>query len=307
MDVLIEHCEDPEGGGWDAELVAERIMLIAGAIGSRVSDPEQVDLVVSCDFVASVKSRVSTSEAAEYTTDRLFGEVGAKTIPGQSGGSTIVFPIDVALSLDPGLLGRLAEHEALHAAMRQRGETLSDLRQRSDLAEMSRDGIFAGLAGGAAEEYRVERALLDDGLFLTPSYADQVASTLPTLRDRLIARVALCKPGQPVDHCMQTVMAAFHQMTLLVAYAAAEDLASNGQLTPDRTATGWSRLVGDNYELYKDRLAAIPPASVSCARVALDETARRLDPVLENWLDDIGFFVEPQRVGIWFHVLRSGF
>ena len=307
VDVHLEHCDDPEDRTWDVEVVKDRINLIAGAIGSRVPDPEQVEVVITGDFVTSVRSRVTTSDAAAYTTDRLFGKVGAKTIPSPSGGSTIVFPMELVIGLDPGWLGRLAEHEALHAGMRQRGETLSDLRERRNLPELSRDGIFAGLAGVAGEEHRVERALLDDGLFITPSYTEQVRSTLPTLRDRLTAGVALLRPGQPVDGCMQPVMAAFHQMTLLVAYAAAEELASNGQLAPDRAAPGWRRLVGDHYERFRDELAALPSASVLCAYTTLDEKTLRLDPALDDWLEHVGFSIEPQPVGVWFHVLRHDF
>jgi hypothetical protein len=235
---------------------------------------------------------------------RLFGVVGAKTIPAEAGASSILVPAEVACGLDGALLGRLIEHEALHAAIHQRGESLNDLCERLGFDENSRPGILAGMSGIAAEEYRVERALDDDGLMFTDPHCSLISETLVAFRDQIVDGITLRWPGEPIDRAYQTVMAAFHRTTLLFAYVAAEELATSGEVVPDRTAAHWQRLVGRHYDEYKQALSKLPSASAATSLANLDAIARELEPVLESWLADVGFELWDLDVGFYFDVRR---
>jgi hypothetical protein len=118
MDVLLEDCSG------DAD--ETRLQYVLLAIQQRVPDPERVNVVISGDFVGSVQDRShDRREQAGYDVERLFGTVGAKTITSEESlEATILIPWEAFNSLPEAVLYRLSAHEALHAALHQRDETL---------------------------------------------------------------------------------------------------------------------------------------------------------------------------------------
>ena len=102
-----------------------------------------------------------------------------KTLAQDDGSVDVIVDARVfSLGEPPGTPERTLEHEALHVAIGQRGETLHDLRNRSD-SPASAYGITLEVAGIACEEFRVER---DWGIHTAPSPTSQLADFESTLR-----------------------------------------------------------------------------------------------------------------------------
>jgi hypothetical protein len=162
----------------DLDRLAEGMRRIEGIVPA----PDFVDVVIAGDFISAVRSRVADAEyARQYNTDRLHGTAVAKAIPQEDGRISIVFAAGlVDKRVDAGLdTERLFAHEGQHAAIDQRSETLSDIRIRQGLDIYSHRGYFAWVAGRASEEYRVERALCDEGCGLRRATASRSAMACP--------------------------------------------------------------------------------------------------------------------------------
>ena len=182
------------------------------------------------------------------------------------------------------MLYRLAAHEALHAALHQRDETLATLRLRLELDVASAVGVFAELAGVAADEYRIERALNDEGLTLSPPKASLVPETLTALRREILAGIALHQPGATIEPTFHAVMSAFHRTNRLFVYVAAEELASGGSIAPDISHADRQRLIGDHYDEFRDGLARLTPASQPTNVDDLVPVAEDLAVIIYAWL-----------------------
>lgn len=266
MRAVFEHCHENE-------VPSAAVQRALGGVSSRVPRPDAVDIVVTRRFEKSVEARRADGDhESEYTRDRMFGWVGAKTITGPDGRAEIIVDADdLAGGLPPVLLDRLFAHEALHAAINQRGENLSDLRERHGLPELSRAGTWAAVAGYAAEEYRVERALCDEGLGPIAGYEITVADALESFRTAILDGITLRFPNEPIDRCCETVLTAFHRVTILFAYVAGEELAGTRSVT-ERSSALWRRLVGSQYTRFREHLNDLPSANEPTARVRLDAT-----------------------------------
>jgi hypothetical protein len=284
--------------------------VIATAITDHVSYPEVVKVVISSDFVACVQAYTNDPrEQAGYDTDRLFGTVGAKTIDADdSRRSTILFPYETVTSLGEPELYRLAAHESLHAALHQRDEKLTNLALRMGLDLASAAALWAELAGTAIDEYRVERALDDEGWALTPSYWLQIPATLTTMRERIRAALDQRRPEDTIDAVYNAVMGAFHRTNLLFAYAAAEEIASGGEVAVKIPEPDCERLVGDSYVKFRDLLGAIASATEPVPLADLIAAGEDLALVLYDWLVRIGFdLYDPETGPKWFGIDRSDF
>jgi hypothetical protein len=278
-------------------------------VNEQVPRPDEVEIVIAGDFVKAVTTRLSGPETEyEYTTDRLFGAAAAKSLLVE-GRSVIVMD---ARHLLPGALTtasveRLFSHEGYHVAIEQRGETLSDLRLRHGLRGMSSEGTFAAFGGTAAEEYRVERALCDDGLPIDAGHLADLPLSLQLLRAEIIDGITNRTPNEPIDRCCQTVLTAFHRFTLLCAYLAGDELAGGAGVGAVRQTQNWSRLVSDYYDDSFEILAKLPSAATATPRADLDQVAFELGELYKRWLQYIGFTVENQGDGIYFDVLSHDF
>jgi hypothetical protein len=234
----------------------------------------------------------------------MFGAAAAKTLLGTDGGSKIIVDLDHLQQWDTALLDRTFGHEGYHTATNQRAESLSDLRVRHSLAYGTHEGEWAPCAGMAAEEYRVERAVDDEGLGLSPSYSDTIEEALDVFRMTILDALRVRIAGGSIEKLCQSVMTAFHRLTLLMPYVAAADLATDGNVAPTESEAHWDRFVGEHYGHYRDALAAIPSAAVATPRAELDHLAFDLIPVFDAWLRHIGFEIRDEPAGLYFDVLR---
>lgn len=278
----------------------------------RVADPSALTVILSADFAATVRARTTDPiEKATYGTDRGFGEVGAKTL--QDGNqSVIVFQAPYLAGPRVEADGErvrdaLIAHESHHVTLQQRGETLSDIRVRHDLSGDTAAGLFLALAGIAAEEYRVDLALFEEGLGWAPSQTDSLGESLPVLRDAFLRAITLRYSGEPIDRPFRDVLAAFRNLVVLAAYVAAADVGTGGRIAPSQLEQGWERLIGPQYAGWRGALESIPSAAQALPRTEGDRLATSLVPLLSAWLRHIGFTMEDTYRGLYFDVLRWDF
>lgn len=85
------------------------------------------------------------------------------------------------------------------------------------------------------------------------------------------------------------------------------NLASGGARSPAVTDGLRERLVANWYELLRDRLAALPPATTQALPSDLDNATFALADALEGWLEAIGFTLADVDGGLYFDVLRHDF
>jgi hypothetical protein len=279
-------------------------------IEPRLLEPDRVRLVVAGRFEDAVQARVDYPEGHDYNTERLAGVVGAKTIKLADGsvdillnGSLIKRGVSQA---GIELYRRLAAHEAYHAVIHQRSEDLPDIQKRHQLEAYSEKGVFGGLAGCAAEEFRVERAVGEDGMGLDLSHHRGLPDVLEGFRARIMDGINLRYPNEPIDRCMQTVITGFHQVTMALAYIAADEVAG-GPAAAKYGEQLWGRLVGDHYDRFRDGLARFPSASTPSRIHELDRLAFSLALILQDWLEHVGFTVKDMDEGFYFDVLTHDF
>jgi hypothetical protein len=112
--------EDRGGGAVDEDLLNAATARI-----DTVPDIGEIEIVLAGDLGASIRRRLSEEHARVYSTQRVSGAVGAKTIPREDGCAIVV---DSRL-LVPGVAAeagidveRMFEHEAWHAALTRAGK-----------------------------------------------------------------------------------------------------------------------------------------------------------------------------------------
>lgn len=281
MHVVFEGCRPEDVGQAQYELAAAHV-------GARTPDADGVELVISNCFEASVQRRAQDEhEKAGFTRERVFGSAGAKTLRQADGRPAIILDAGHVAS---GEAARTAAHEAYHAALIQRAEQVSDIRIRHGFRDPSRMHALAGLAGIASEEYRVERALYDEGFPADPPYRDHVQGWLNPLLTVIVDGLVEPEPGRFAEDCFAPSYTAFNTVGALFAYVAAADLATDGTVAPDRAGSLWEVLVGDHYDQLRSALARVPPAHKESNRDTVDQMV--LDavvPVMEDWFAAVGF------------------
>lgn len=121
---------DPSAG-----LVSPLITHCLAVIAAAVPHPGDTRLVISGDFVSSVKDRLAPGPYRDsYSTDRIDGSVGGKTLRLADGTIDIVMPSVVSEAADDEetnefravLAIRTVTHEAQHVAMYQAEEAETD-------------------------------------------------------------------------------------------------------------------------------------------------------------------------------------
>jgi hypothetical protein len=270
---------------FDLEALARAV----GRMGDLVGHRAQVRLHVTDQFDDVVRHTVGGGAA--YTQERDFGFAVAKTIT-QADGS-----IDVIV--DAGIFGgdsrdgdaaRTFEHEGLHIAIEQRGESLNDLRVHRELAVDAAAGIFASIAGVSSEEYRVERVLwATSGQARADSHLAHFGHIARATQETIQGASSRYDRDLDVAVIGQTVSDAFLALATSTAYVAAEIDATGGRRDVDVDADVYARLLGPRWRAVIDELRRLPPGDVPTLGARLDAQAYRVAARLEDWLEHIGF------------------
>lgn len=300
MHIVYEHV-DPDS------VTAAEVRAAVDAIEQIAPRPNEVNLVVTGDFVASNRSRLSDDEAKAYETGRTFGVAAARTLPRSDGTVDVVVasPLlhgDIAREIG---LKRLVLHEAYHVSIHQREEVLGTIRLRHSISNMTHRGYFSAVAGMVADEYRVERALCDRGDWPHHGYRSTLSETLEAFRIDLIDACRLRYPNEPIMRTSESVLTSFSHIATLGGYLAAESLASDGERAPDTTLALWERFVGGSWDPFLQTLAQMPSGAVEFPRGDLDAITFSLIDPLDAWLRHVGFEIRDESEGFYFDVLQQ--
>ncbi len=269
--------------GFDLDALTQAV----GRMGALVGPGAHVRLQVTDQFDDAVRHIVGGG----YTRERDFGFAVAKTISQPDGSIDVI--VDAALfgrDAQDGDAGRTFEHEGLHIAIEQRGESLNDLRIHRELAVDAAAGIFASIAGVSAEEYRVERVLwatsdharADSHLAHFGTIARRTQETIQGASSRYHRDLDVAVIGQ-------TVSDAFLALATSTAYVAAEIDATGGRRDVVVDADVYARLLGPRWRAVIEELRRLPPGDIPTGGERLDAQAYRVAARLEEWLEHIGF------------------
>ena len=271
----------------------------------HVPDMDRVAVVVCGNFEGYVRSTEKGEMAEHYRQERLVGGARAKVIDRGDGYCELL--VDAAVvdrdrdpEVDPT---GVFVHEALHIAAGQRGETLTGRRARLGYRLGSADGMVAGLAGMAAEEFRVVRALAELGRPLDAAYSDELVTVVDAYRGSLRAPLEHWDRTGDVEDLAEAVLRGFEYVMTIVAYLVADDVASDGARRPDLERLGSSRWLGRSYAALRAALAPLPSALQSTPREELDELCDAVEDALVDWLTEIGFAIEDVPGGLFLEVL----
>jgi hypothetical protein len=147
--------------------------------------------------------------------------------------------------------------------------------------------LLAGVAAQVLEEYRVERAALEVADRTEPerdSLMQKLEDSLAFLRERstLQRRIA------DEEGALRAALHVFLELAHVMAWIAAADLATGGDVAPDSSGQAWMRLIGPHYVALREALSRVPAASTPVDSEWLTQEAITLIPLLVAWLKFVG-------------------
>ena len=218
----------------DEPVATELMTLCAGIVRAFAPTPDGVRLVITGDFVSSVRARsVTEHQQQNYAVARNAGEVGGKTMSLPNGTIDVLLPAYLFLpDMDEEILAsrrviatRTVTHEAFHVAMNQADETVTDYTSEPFVR-----GNLLYIADAVMEEYRAEVSLADN-LRTAPEGAWEPLEIVTHLRDAL-RRIACVEYQAHLDVgrlCTDIGVECLHAWQLL-AYIAAAQTQSDGRV-----------------------------------------------------------------------------
>lgn len=254
-----------------------------------VPEHDDVRVAVTDRFKEEVRATVDDpAYAAAYEQEREFAVAIAKTITHEDRSTDLILDARVfSCAAAAGTAQRTVEHEALHIVVAKRGESLNDLRRRRGLNQGA-EGTFASVAGIAAEEYRVERALWES---MAEGRPDSVLASFEQIVLGVHEHIRLAsdqyQDDLDVGTICKTVMDSFHAFATWTAYVAAETDAT-GQV-PRTDGAVEQRMLGAAWQSVVEALRRLPPASAPTPRERLDGQTALIEKHLKAWLRHIGF------------------
>ena len=281
----------------DEPVGTELMTLCAAIVRAFAPNPDGVRLVITGDFVSSVRARsVTEHQQQNYDVARNAGEVGGKTMRLPDGTIDVLLPAYLfAPDPDEEILAgrriiatRTVTHEAFHVAMNQAGETVTDYTSEPFVR-----GNLLYIADAVMEEYRAEVSLAEN-LRTAPEGAWEPLKIVTHLRDAL-RRIACVEYQAHLDvgHlCTDIGVECLHAWQLL-AYIAAAQTQDDGTVAalPDKVTGNplWVWMVEPHWSAFTSILSKIPPALVRTSRADLEPLVGQLADELHEWLETLGF------------------
>jgi hypothetical protein len=295
-----------------AGLVSPLIAHCLAVIAAAVPHPGDTRLVISGDFVSSVKDRLAPGPYRDsYSTDRNDGSVGGKTLRLADGTIDIVMPSVVFEAADDEetngfravLAIRTVTHEAQHVAMYQAEEAETDTYDEQPWARQN----FLHAADQVIDEYRAETAIEPNlrgalGVWNPVDILERLRSDLSQIA--LVDYQAHLDVGRlSYDVGQQT-----HTAWKLLGYVAAsmrhEDGAFDALAPEVETARTWQDMASVHWPLFLDVLSTVPPGSERIGRETLQPAVHALATLFQDWLRDLGFDWRDTATGCEFRIVR---
>jgi ribosomal protein L27 len=301
----------------EAEYARGVVVDLMGILQAQAVEPPAVTLVIAGKFTEAVQRRLGDGAAA-YNTERLGGMAAAKTMPRDDGGIDIVVPAPLVLGHDDegqdaralrtGLLLHLAEHEAQHVGMRQRGEALHDAGRK--LGRGQAHANFCASAGVVLEEHRAELVAAT-----TRPPADAYWKSVPESLDHLNGAfrdaVVLRYPSESMDRPMATALGAAHNAWIAAAYLAAHQRTSGdiaGVPPQLAAAPRWQEFMASHWQAFTSLCARVPAGNAPVDRSVLEKLILELADLFSRWFVTMGFGLRDLPDGhMYFDVHRHDF
>jgi hypothetical protein len=295
---------DPDAIAVDVEAgsLPDLLRWCVDTLASSVPEPDKASLVVTGDFVGSVRSRLREGSPAEsYGVERGTGIVAGKTMDRGDGTIDVLLPAfffvadagDEQRSASARIASRTLVHEAAHVAALQNEQTF-------DYAgEPGRDGDLQTLAYEILDEYRAEVTvplemregeLPLDGLEALDTLAQGLARAAAAYQQhhvvpKLVAEVA------------NAASVAWKQMACMAALERLEPEQSS--VTDDvRADSQWQRMAGARWSDFQQSLDRARPGNEVMAAEEIALIVEELTATLLAWLEDLGFIWSEDRFDI---------
>lgn len=269
----------------------------AAFLGTVAPEPARTRLIISGDFVTSVRDRLEAGFYRDnFTTERGNGVVGGKTMTLPDGNVHVIIPAFVFKEAFDGehpheaerLIKHTVAHEAFHVAMHQAGEADNPFQ---DEPWVRRNFLVA--ADEIINEFRAEAAVPPE-LRGEDLRWDSI-EILRTLRTSLV-RIAAeeYQDHQDVQRLQYDIVQQCYTAWKLLACIVAEHRDfENGEITsvpgPTTSHDLWQRIAATPWPAFIGVLASVRPGSERVDRAELDTQATALADVLESWLQLLGF------------------
>ncbi|MGC4154509.1 MAG: hypothetical protein QM628_15725 [Propionicimonas sp.] len=310
----LEYLDPAQLGVSPSNPVATELMVACvGLLSQCAVEPGRCRLIITGDFVESVRQRLPEGEYRDtYGVDRGTGVVGGKTM--QMPDRTLdVLVADMLFQTGKTPAQQESArntalhtvfHEGQHVAMMQAGET------DPDLSGLPRGRQYLEtLADLVIQEYRAERAVALAGL--TAGNEWDLAAEVKRWRDAL-ARIACVEYQEHLDvlRLWHGVLQESNIVWKLLAYVAGRiPDGSSTKHTPSKAVRGdhlWRRMIKPHWRQFIDILRQVPPGDVPTTQADLAEARRLLADEFGAWLLTLGFEAVDGDDGFAFYVRDWG-
>lgn len=295
---------DPDAIGVDVEagLLPDLLNWCADTLASSVPEPKRASLVVTGDFVSSVRSRLPDSAPAEsYGVERGAGIVAGKTMDRGDGTIDVLLPAfffvtdasDDQKNAAARIASRTLVHEAAHVASIQNQQTYEYA------GEPGRDGDLATLAYEILDEYRAEVAVPLD--LRQGELPLDFLSALDTLAEALGRAAAVYQQHHVVPQLVFEVAdaasVAWKQMACVAALERLDPQQSS--VTDDvRADPRWERMAETRWAAFQQALARSRAGNEVMEANEIALIVEELAATLLLWLEDLGFVWSEDRFDI---------
>lgn len=281
------HAIDPDG------LDIEALSRAAVAAVTTAGDA-QLRIVVSGDFETYVRENDQRTDGLPpYVQARLRGHAAGKIVTRSDG--TVELLVDASVvgrdRDDVELPERTFVHEALHLVLQRRGESTCGRRARMGHELGAADGAFAGLAGQAGEEFRVERALREMGYPLPSTYRGELlpmAIDYARSLDDPFWEYRSTQESEALEPLLDAAITGFDHLIPIIAYLVGDDVGA-GVHDPPASGEGPKRWIRDGYVALYKPLSHLPSAETPCLLSDLDTMLDPVERALKLWFANIGF------------------
>lgn len=269
----------------------------ARIVGRASLDPGKAVVVVTGDFVRSVRDRFPAEIRHHYNSERGDGEVGAKTMVVADEVQVIMHEYYFEPQPDPSfdyalrnkMIARLIRHEAGHVTMEHAGEANGPTIDRDGDARRR----FLHIADEVISEYRAELGVaLDDRTHVDGFEPEELAAWL---RNRLaqvttVDYQAHLDPRRLAYDVAGALQLAAKQLAPIAAKRVLQGIAPGAAFNAATEADpDWRAMGQPVWVSFAQALDGIPPASERIPQADLDRATVQLADVLHDWLIRLDF------------------
>lgn len=269
----------------------------AAIIADAALDADHAVLIVTGDFVRSVRDRFPIEIRHHYNSERGEGEVGAKVMAVRNEIHVIVPDYYFEPNPDPSfdyelrnrLVTRMLRHEAGHVTMEQAGEASGPTIDRGGAARRR----FLHIADEVISEYRAEldvaleyRTAIDG--FKPEEIASWLRNTLTQIT--IVSHQAHLDAERLAYEVSAAMQIAAKQLAPNAADRALRGIAPSDAFEAATEAdTDWQTMIKPVWASFAGALDGIPPASARVSQSDLERVTARLADVLNGWLLRLNF------------------